>query len=166
MPRVVDCAHQRCGARIGNELQRIHERPEKSIDRHRPKGAGRSGRSRPSGIRKDRGASQSLSGLKAGHQKGRRSAPPFFCPYLSSSLPSAMDKLEHIVASALAEFAACNDPAALENCKAKFLGKSGQLTESLKGLSKLSAAERPAAGARLNQAKSELAAALNRRRDQ
>src|SRR6202171_4720888 len=77
-----------------------------------------------------------------------------------------MDKLEHIVASALAEFAACNDPAALENCKAKFLGKSGQLTESLKGLSKLSAAERPAAGARINQAKSELEAALNRRRDE
>ncbi len=77
-----------------------------------------------------------------------------------------MEKLEHIVASALAEFAACNDPAALENCKAKFLGKSGQLTESLKGLSKLSAAERPAAGARINQAKSELEAALNRRRDE
>jgi phenylalanyl-tRNA synthetase alpha chain len=77
-----------------------------------------------------------------------------------------MDKLEHIVASALAEFAACNDPAALENCKAKFLGKSGQLTESLKGLSKLSATERPAAGARINQAKSELEAALSRRRDE
>ena len=77
-----------------------------------------------------------------------------------------MDKLEQIVASALAEFAACNDPAALENCKAKFLGKSGQLTESLKGLSKLSAAERPAAGARINQAKSELEAALSRRRDE
>ena len=53
-----------------------------------------------------------------------------------------MDKLEHIVASALAEFEACNDPAALENCKAKFLGKSGQLTESLKALGKLSAADR------------------------
>ena len=77
-----------------------------------------------------------------------------------------MDKLEHIVASALAEFAACNDPATLENCKARFLGKSGQLTESLKGLSKLSATERPAAGARINHAKSELEAALSRRRDE
>ena len=77
-----------------------------------------------------------------------------------------MDQLEHIVASAIAEFAACNDPAALENCKAKFLGKSGQLTESLKGLSKLAAAERPAAGARINQAKSELEAALSRRRNE
>jgi phenylalanyl-tRNA synthetase alpha chain len=77
-----------------------------------------------------------------------------------------MDKLEHTVASALAEFAACNDPAALENSKAKFLGKSGQLTESLKALGALSAAERPAAGARINQAKSELEAALARRRDE
>jgi phenylalanyl-tRNA synthetase alpha chain len=77
-----------------------------------------------------------------------------------------MEKLEHIVASALAEFAACNDPAALENSKAKFLGKSGRLTESLKALGTLSAAERPAAGARINQAKSELEAALVRRRDE
>ncbi len=77
-----------------------------------------------------------------------------------------MDKLEQIVASAVAEFAACRDPAALENAKAKFLGKTGQLTESLKALGKLSPAERPAAGARINQAKSELEAALSRRRDE
>jgi phenylalanyl-tRNA synthetase alpha chain len=77
-----------------------------------------------------------------------------------------MDQLEHIVASALAEFANCNDPAALENCKAKFIGKTGQLTESLKALGKLPATERPAAGARINQAKSELEAALGRRRDE
>jgi phenylalanyl-tRNA synthetase alpha chain len=77
-----------------------------------------------------------------------------------------MDQIEHIVASALAEFAVCNDPAALENSKAKYLGKAGQLTESLKALGKLSPAERPAAGARINQAKSELEAALGRRRDQ
>ncbi len=77
-----------------------------------------------------------------------------------------MDKLEQIVASALAEFASCRDPAALENAKAKFLGKSGQLTESLKALGKLSSTERPAAGALINQAKSELETALNRRREE
>ncbi len=77
-----------------------------------------------------------------------------------------MDPLEHVVATALAEFAACNDPVALENCKARYLGKSGQLTELLKTLGKLSANERPAAGARINQAKSELEAALGRRRDE
>jgi phenylalanyl-tRNA synthetase alpha chain len=75
-----------------------------------------------------------------------------------------MDQIEHIVASALADFAACDDPAALENSKAKYLGKAGQLTESLKALGKLSPGERPAAGARINQAKAELEAALGRRR--
>ena len=59
-----------------------------------------------------------------------------------------------------AEFAACDDPAALENAKARYLGKSGALTEQLKALGKLSAAERPAAGARINEAKAALEEAL------
>ena len=45
-----------------------------------------------------------------------------------------MDELDRIVATALADFAARNDPAALENAKAKFLGKAGALTELLKSL--------------------------------
>jgi phenylalanyl-tRNA synthetase alpha chain len=77
-----------------------------------------------------------------------------------------MDDLETIVAAALAEFGACGDPASLENCKARFLGKTGQLTELLKALGKLPAAERPAAGARINAAKEQLEAALNRRREE
>ena len=77
-----------------------------------------------------------------------------------------MEQLETIVAAALAEFAACSDPVALENTKARFLGKTGKLTELLKGLGKLSAAERPAAGARINEAKETLEAALHRRREQ
>ena len=56
-------------------------------------------------------------------------------------------------AAAQADFAACTDPAALENAKARYLGKAGALTELLKSLGKLSAAERPAAGARINAAK-------------
>ena len=77
-----------------------------------------------------------------------------------------MDPLETIVAAALAEFASCNDAAALENAKAKFLGKTGRLTEQLKGLGKLAAAERPAAGARINEAKTTLEQALARRREE
>jgi phenylalanyl-tRNA synthetase alpha chain len=77
-----------------------------------------------------------------------------------------MDDLETIVAAALAEFAACSDPASLENCKARFVGKAGQLTELLKALGKLPAAERPAAGARINAAKEQLEAALSRRREE
>jgi phenylalanyl-tRNA synthetase alpha chain len=76
-----------------------------------------------------------------------------------------MDELERIVAAAREEFAACADPAALENAKARYLGKAGALTDLLKGLGKLPAAERPAAGARINEAKVALEAALSRRRD-
>src|SRR4051812_23937890 len=76
-----------------------------------------------------------------------------------------MKEVEQIVASALADFAACTDPAALENSKARYLGKSGALTELLKSLGRLSAAERPAAGAQINAAKSILEDALNGRRD-
>ena len=76
-----------------------------------------------------------------------------------------MDELESIVAAALAEFAGCGDPASLENSKARYLGKAGRLTELLKSLGKLPAAERPAAGARINSAKESLEAALARRRD-
>ena len=77
-----------------------------------------------------------------------------------------MDPLETIVAAALAEFASCHDAAALENAKARFLGKTGRLTEQLKALGKLAAAERPAAGARINEAKVALEQALVRRREE
>jgi len=77
-----------------------------------------------------------------------------------------MENLESIVAAALAEFAACADAAALENGKARYLGKSGRLTELLKSLGTLPAAERPAAGARINEAKATLEAALERRREE
>jgi len=77
-----------------------------------------------------------------------------------------MDPLETIVAAALAEFASCHDAAALENVKARFLGKTGRLTEQLKGLGKLSATERPAAGARINEARAALEQALARRREE
>ncbi len=76
-----------------------------------------------------------------------------------------MNEIDHIVAAAQADFAAAADPAALENAKAKYLGKAGALTELLKSLGKLPAAERPAAGAAINAAKVELEAALARRRD-
>ena len=73
-------------------------------------------------------------------------------------------ELDRIVTSALAEFAQCGDPASLENAKARYLGKAGALTEQLKGLAKLSLAERPAAGATINEAKAKLEAALSARR--
>ena len=75
-----------------------------------------------------------------------------------------MEELDRIIAAALADFAACVDPAALENSKAKYLGKAGALTDQLKALGRLDAAARPAAGARINQAKATLETALAERR--
>jgi phenylalanyl-tRNA synthetase alpha chain len=77
-----------------------------------------------------------------------------------------MQEIESIVAAALAEFAGCGDAAALENSKARYLGKTGRLTELLKSLGGLPAAERPVAGARINEAKGRLEAALERRRQE
>ena len=77
-----------------------------------------------------------------------------------------MPELESIVASALTDFAACSDAAALEDRKAQYLGKTGRLSELLKGLGALPASQRPAEGARINAAKSRLEGALERRREE
>ena len=76
-----------------------------------------------------------------------------------------MDNLDQIVSEAQAAFAAISDPDALEQLKARFLGKSGQITELLKGLGKLPPEEKKAAGAAINVAKSAVEAALNERRE-
>ena len=76
-----------------------------------------------------------------------------------------MANLEHFIAESQADFLACEDMPALENAKAKYLGKTGLLTDALKGLGKLSAEERPAAGAAINVVKQAIEAALNARRE-
>jgi len=75
-----------------------------------------------------------------------------------------MDELSRIVDSALADFSRSADAVALENAKAKYLGKAGALTEQLKMLGKLAPGERAASGARINAAKAELEGALATRR--
>jgi phenylalanyl-tRNA synthetase alpha chain len=76
-----------------------------------------------------------------------------------------MEELQQILDQALQQFAAISDEAELEQVKARYLGKEGSLTVLLKGLGKLSAEERPAAGARINQVKQGIEAALQQRRD-
>src|SRR4030066_2118160 len=76
-----------------------------------------------------------------------------------------MEELQQILDQALQQFAAIGDEAELEQVKAKYLGKEGSLTALLKGLGKLSAEERPAAGARINEVKQQIEAALNARRE-
>ncbi|MDP2143882.1 MAG: phenylalanine--tRNA ligase subunit alpha [Gallionella sp.] len=76
-----------------------------------------------------------------------------------------MQELQQILDDALKSFAAIEDATELENAKARYLGKEGSLTGLLKGLGKLSAEERPAAGARINQVKQQIEVALQARRD-
>ena len=76
-----------------------------------------------------------------------------------------MEQLQHILDQALKQFAVISDEAELEQVKAKYLGKEGSLTALLKGLGKLPAEERPAAGAQINVVKQAIEAALQQRRD-
>ena len=76
-----------------------------------------------------------------------------------------MENLDQIVGDARAAFAATSDPDALEQVKARFIGKSGRITELLKGLGKLPAEEKKAAGAAINRVKELVEAALGDRRE-
>jgi phenylalanyl-tRNA synthetase alpha chain len=72
--------------------------------------------------------------------------------------------LTALTAQALREIATCGDLAALEAARVRWLGKKGTLTEQLKALGGLSAAERPGAGARINEVKTQVQAAIEARR--
>ena len=61
--------------------------------------------------------------------------------------------LEAIVATATAAIDAAEDERALDEVRVRYLGKKGELTALLKQLGKLDPSERPAAGARINEAK-------------
>ncbi len=75
-----------------------------------------------------------------------------------------MENLGTIVAEAQAEFAAATQAAELEQIKARYLGKTGVITEQMKALGKLPADQRPIAGNLINQAKEQILAALDARR--
>jgi phenylalanyl-tRNA synthetase alpha chain len=75
-----------------------------------------------------------------------------------------MQHVNAIVERALAEFRAAADPASLENAKARYLGKSGELTALLRTLGALAPEERKDAGARINAAKERIEQALEARR--
>jgi phenylalanyl-tRNA synthetase alpha chain len=76
-----------------------------------------------------------------------------------------MNSLEQLVVQAKSDFSAAADAAALENAKARYLGKAGQITEQMKSLGKLAPDERKAQGAMINAAKQQIEAALDARRE-
>ncbi len=77
-----------------------------------------------------------------------------------------MQALAALLEQALAEVGGCTGLDALDAVRVRWLGKKGALTEQLKSLGGLPAAERPAAGARINEAKARLQAAIETRREQ
>jgi phenylalanyl-tRNA synthetase alpha chain len=75
-----------------------------------------------------------------------------------------MTDLDTIVDEAQAAFAAAALPADLENAKALFLGKSGRITDLMKGMAQLSVDQKRSRGAAINLSKQAIEAALNFRR--
>jgi phenylalanyl-tRNA synthetase alpha chain len=75
-----------------------------------------------------------------------------------------MNDLQTVVDSAKAAFELAHTPADLENTKARYLGKSGRITEMMKGMAALSVDEKKTQGATINLAKQAIEAALTARR--
>ena len=75
-----------------------------------------------------------------------------------------MKDLESLVTRTLADIGSSADLAALDAVRVAALGKKGSVTEVLKGLGRLPASDRRAAGAAINAAKDRITAALDARR--
>ncbi len=75
-----------------------------------------------------------------------------------------MNELNAIVDNAKAAFSQAATPADLENAKALFLGKSGRITELMKGMAALTVEEKKSRGAAINVAKQAIESALTDRR--
>ena len=75
-----------------------------------------------------------------------------------------MQHLKQLVTDGLEAVAQAADEAALDQVRVQYLGKKGELTQQLKSLGKLSAEERPAAGAKINEAKQQVQDAITIKR--
>ncbi len=77
-----------------------------------------------------------------------------------------MENLGQLVQQAIAEVERADTVAGLDQVRVDYLGKKGQITALLKSLGKLDAAERPAAGAKINEAKEQVSVRLLSKKDQ
>lgn len=73
--------------------------------------------------------------------------------------------LDEILKDAEREFAAVANLPVLDQVKARYLGKSGTITEQMKGLGALPPDQRKVVGARINQVKDQVEALLKARRE-
>ncbi|HZF20709.1 MAG TPA: phenylalanine--tRNA ligase subunit alpha [Burkholderiales bacterium] len=76
-----------------------------------------------------------------------------------------MTDLDKLVSEAIARFGGVDDAAELERVKARYLGKSGAITEAMKELGRLAPEQRRESGARINSARDRIEAALVARRE-
>ncbi|MFN7695645.1 MAG: phenylalanine--tRNA ligase subunit alpha [Burkholderiales bacterium] len=77
-----------------------------------------------------------------------------------------MSGLLELIDEAKGAFAQAATPAQLEDAKARFVGKSGRVTELMKGLAALPVDEKKSRGAEINQAKQQIEGLLNARRSE
>jgi phenylalanyl-tRNA synthetase alpha chain len=75
-----------------------------------------------------------------------------------------MNELDTLVQQAQSQFSQCATAADLENAKAQFLGKSGRVSEMMKGLAQLDLETKKTQGALINSAKQSIEQSLNARR--
>ena len=76
-----------------------------------------------------------------------------------------MNNLKNTLEEACEDFDQCQTVTDLDQVKAKYLGKTGVLTEALKSLGKLAAEDRPKVGAEINLVKQGVEEALEKRRE-
>ena len=76
-----------------------------------------------------------------------------------------MENVNRIVAEGIATIEAAQDFNALEQIKARYLGKTGELTGLLKTLGQMSPEERKTIGAHINECKNQFQTAFNAKRD-
>ena len=77
-----------------------------------------------------------------------------------------MENLDALVAQALGAVQGSEDINALEQIRVQYLGKKGEITRQMQTLGKLSAEERPKAGALINAARDQVQAALAARKSE
>ncbi|MBL4827964.1 MAG: phenylalanine--tRNA ligase subunit alpha [Spongiibacteraceae bacterium] len=75
-----------------------------------------------------------------------------------------MENLESLATDAREAIAVADSVAALDQVRVQYLGKKGSITDLLKGLGKLSAEERPQAGAQINKVKQSLQGLIGERK--
>jgi phenylalanyl-tRNA synthetase alpha chain len=75
-----------------------------------------------------------------------------------------MNELNIVVENAKSAFSQAVTPADLENAKALFLGKTGRITELMKGMAALAVEDKKSRGASINIAKQAIETALTQRR--